>query len=372
MHTKEMRAGGCTQARMRAGPLYRAPSPLVGEGQGEGLARQREDISLYPLPRVRNVAAAVETSARLPSTGSSAPAGARLLTLSHKGRGDSVERTAHGNRSEGPAMTQAGTLDILHVSKRFAVAGRIVQALADIDLSVSPGEFITIVGASGCGKSTLLRLLVGLESDYEGDIRLDGRRITRPDLDRAIVFQEHRLLPWLTAEGNVALGLLKSDLSAEQKRRAVREHLELVGLGAFARAYPSQLSGGMAQRVAIARALVNRPRILLLDEPLGALDALTRARLQEELLRIVRHEGVTAILVTHDVDEAVYLGDRIVVMQPHPGRIAAILPVPMPYPRSRSDPAFVALRDRVLALLGVEEAAPCAQAAAAAPERIAS
>jgi len=269
-------------------------------------------------------------------------------------------------------MTQSGTLDILHVSKRFAVAGEIVQALEDIDLSVSPGEFITIVGASGCGKSTLLRLLVGLESDYEGDIRLDGQRITRPDLDRAIVFQEHRLLPWLTAEGNVALGLLKSDLSAEQKRRAVREHLELVGLGAFARAYPSQLSGGMAQRVAIARALVNRPRILLLDEPLGALDALTRARLQEELLRIVRHEGVTAILVTHDVDEAVYLGDRIVVMQPHPGRIAAILPVPLSYPRSRSDPAFVALRDRVLALLGVEEAAPYAQAGAAAPERIAS
>ncbi len=252
-------------------------------------------------------------------------------------------------------MTQSGTLDIRHVSKRFAVAGQAVQALEDIDLSVTPGEFIAIVGASGCGKSTLLRLLVGLESDYEGDIRLDDRRLDRPGLDRAIVFQEHRLLPWLTAEGNVALGLLKSDLPAEQKRRAVREHLELVGLGDFAKAYPSQLSGGMAQRVAIARALVNRPRILLLDEPLGALDALTRARLQEELLRIVRHEGITAILVTHDVDEAVYLGDRIVVMRPRPGRIAAVLPVPLPSPRSRSDPAFVALRDQVLGLLGVGE-----------------
>jgi sulfonate transport system ATP-binding protein len=269
-------------------------------------------------------------------------------------------------------MTPSGTLDILHVSKRFAVAGEAVQALEDIELSVSPGELITIVGASGCGKSTLLRLLVGLESDYEGDIRLDNRRIDRPDLDRAIVFQEHRLLPWLTAEANVGLGLLKSDLSAEQKRRAVREHLELVGLSAFARAYPSQLSGGMAQRVAIARALVNRPRILLLDEPLGALDALTRARLQEELLRIVRHEGVTAMLVTHDVDEAVYLGDRIVVMRPHPGRIAAILPVPLAFPRSRSHPAFVALRDEVLALLGVSEAASYAPAAAAARQRIAS
>jgi sulfonate transport system ATP-binding protein len=271
-------------------------------------------------------------------------------------------------------MTPSGTLDILHVSKRFDVAGKAVQALEDIDLSVAPGEFVAIVGASGCGKSTLLRLLVGLESDYEGDIRLDNLRIDRPDLDRAIVFQEHRLLPWLTAEGNVALGLLKSDLSAEQKRRAVREHLDLVGLSAFAKAYPSQLSGGMAQRVAIARALVNRPRILLLDEPLGALDALTRARLQEELLRIVRHEGITAILVTHDVDEAVYLGDRIVVMRPHPGRIAAILPVPLASPRSRSDPAFVALRDEVLALLGAREtAAPNGQrdSGAAATTRIA-
>jgi len=252
-------------------------------------------------------------------------------------------------------MTQSGTLAIRHVSKRFAVAGQAVQALEDIDLSVLPGEFIAIVGASGCGKSTLLRLLVGLESDYEGDIRLDDRRIDGPDLDRAIVFQEHRLLPWLTAEGNVALGLLKSDLPAERKRQTVREHLDLVGLAAFAKAYPAQLSGGMAQRVAIARALVNRPRILLLDEPLGALDALTRARLQEELLRIVRHEGITAILVTHDVDEAVYLGDRIVVMRPDPGRIAAILPVPLAYPRNRSDRAFVALRDEVLALLGAGE-----------------
>jgi sulfonate transport system ATP-binding protein len=254
-------------------------------------------------------------------------------------------------------MTPSGTLDIIHVSKQFAVAGEPVQALDDINLSVAPGEFITIVGTSGCGKSTLLRLLVGLESDYDGDIRLDDQRIARPDLDRAIVFQEHRLLPWLTAEANVALGLLKSDLSVAQKRRTVREHLDLVGLAGFAEAYPGQLSGGMAQRVAIARALVNRPRILLLDEPLGALDALTRRRLQGELLRIVRHEGITAILVTHDVDEAVYLGDRIVVMRPHPGRIAGIFPVPLTYPRSRSDAAFVALRDDVLAMLGVAESA---------------
>lgn len=269
-------------------------------------------------------------------------------------------------------MTQSGTLDIVHVSKRFDVAGESVHALDDINLSVVSGEFIAIVGTSGCGKSTLLRLLVGLEAEYDGDIRLDHQRLTRPGLDRAIVFQEHRLLPWLTAEANVALGLLKSDLSAQQKRQTAHEHLELVGLGGFARAYPSQLSGGMAQRVAIARALVNRPRILLLDEPLGALDALTRRRLQEELLRIVRHEGITAILVTHDVDEAVYLGDRIVVMRPHPGRIAGIVPVPLPYPRSRSHAAFVDLRDHILAMLGVGQMTASANAAPAALQRLAS
>jgi sulfonate transport system ATP-binding protein len=252
-----------------------------------------------------------------------------------------------------PRDAAAIALQIAHVSKRFQVAGKPVQALADIDLAVAPGEFVSIVGTSGCGKSTLLRLLVGLESEYEGDIRVDGQRIAGPSLDRAIVFQEPRLFPWLTAEQNVALGLLKSDLSPSEKQRTVREHLDLVSLGGFARAYPGQLSGGMAQRVAIARALVNRPRILLLDEPLGALDALTRGNLQEELLRIVRHERVTAILVTHDVEEAVYLGDRVVVMQPHPGRIVGILPVPFDYPRDRSAPAFVRLRDEVLSLLGV-------------------
>jgi ABC-type nitrate/sulfonate/bicarbonate transport system ATPase subunit len=256
-------------------------------------------------------------------------------------------------RDTADIVLQIAALEIAHVSKRFHVAGQPVQALADIDLAVAPGEFISIVGTSGCGKSTLLRLLVGLESEYEGDIRVDGQRIAGPSLDRAIVFQEPRLFPWLTAEQNVALGLLKSDLSAAEKARTVREHLDLVGLGGFARAYPGQLSGGMAQRVAIARALVNRPRILLLDEPLGALDALTRARLQEELLRIVRHQRVTAILVTHDVEEAVYLGDRVVVMHPHPGRIVGILPVPFAYPRDRSAPAFVRLRDEVLSLLGV-------------------
>jgi sulfonate transport system ATP-binding protein len=247
----------------------------------------------------------------------------------------------------------APVLEIAGVDKRFRVAGKPVQALAGIDLTVESGEFLAIVGASGCGKSTLLRLVLGLDLDFAGEIRIDGRRVDRPGLDRGIVFQEHRLLPWLTVEGNVAVALRRSRLGSAQKRETIREHLDLVGLDKFAAAYPAQLSGGMQQRVAIARALVNRPRFLLLDEPLGALDALTRLRLQDELRRIVRHEGITAILVTHDVDEAVYLGDRIVVMRPDPGRIASILPVALGEPRGRSHPAFIRLRDRVLALLGV-------------------
>ncbi|QND69215.1 ABC transporter ATP-binding protein (plasmid) [Mesorhizobium loti] len=239
------------------------------------------------------------------------------VAISERGRGQS-----HG-------------LEIIDVSKRFSVAGHQVQALSHIHLAVDEGEFVSIVGSSGCGKSTLLRLVLGLglDTDYDGDIRVDGRRVERPGLDRSIVFQEHRLLPWLNVEANVAAALRQSRLSAAERSELVRDHLHLVGLDQFAKAYPAQLSGGMAQRVAIARALVTKPRFLLLDEPLGALDALTRLRLQDELQRIVRHEGTTAVLVTHDVDEAVYLGDAV--------------------SRDRSDPNFIRLRDEVLSWLGV-------------------
>lgn len=258
----------------------------------------------------------------------------------------------HSPSPQAPA-TAVPALDIRHVSKAFVVDGKAVEVLSDISLSVEAGSFVSIVGASGCGKSTLLRLILGLDLDYAGDIRLDGRAVEGPGPERSIVFQEHRLLPWLTVEGNVGAALLHSGLDAAARRRSVAEHLELVGLEAFAKAYPAQLSGGMAQRVAIARALANRPRFLLLDEPLGALDALTRLRLQGELKRIVAHEGATAVLVTHDVDEAVFLAHRIVVLHPRPGRIAAVLEVPEEARADRSSPAFVALRDRVLELLGV-------------------
>jgi len=250
-----------------------------------------------------------------------------------------------------PSATNA--LEISRVSKRFLVAGRPSQVLSGLDLRVRDGEFVSIVGASGCGKSTLLRLILGLDADYDGDIRIDGARVAGPGLDRAIVFQDHRLLPWLNVRSNIAVALRHSALGKGEKAGRVDELIKLVGLERFAEAWPAQLSGGMAQRVAIARALANRPRFLLLDEPLGALDALTRLRLQNELLRIVRQGGTTAILVTHDVDEAIYLGDRVVVMRPDPGRIAAVIAVPGAESHDRSAPEFIRLRDRILALLGV-------------------
>lgn len=246
-------------------------------------------------------------------------------------------------------MTQPGTLKFHQVGKRYRRDDEDLVVLEDISLDIRPGEFISIVGASGCGKSTLLRLAIGLDDDYQGDILHDGRRIQGTSLSRGIVFQEHRLFPWLTVEQNVALGLENNRaLSAREKQRLVAEHIELVGLTPFADAHPAQLSGGMSQRVAIARGLVNRPRVLLLDEPFGALDALTRTNLQQELQRIWQQESITMILVTHDVEEAVFLGDRVIVMQPRPGRIKRIIDVPLPHPRERNSFAFTKIREDVL------------------------
>ena len=246
-------------------------------------------------------------------------------------------------------MSTAAVIDIQNVRKQFKVKNEILPVIEDLSLSIQPGEFLAIVGASGCGKSTLLRLLVGLDRDYQGEIKIGGSVVTGTSLDRGIVFQEHRLFPWLTLEQNVGLGLQNSTWSEGTKKQAIAEHIELVGLRGFETAFPHQLSGGMAQRAAIARGLVNQPSILLLDEPFGALDALTRSRLQQELQNIWQREKITMILVTHDVDEAVFLGDRVVVMQPRPGRIKKIFPIDVAHPRDRSDPALKTLTEEVRA-----------------------
>lgn len=243
----------------------------------------------------------------------------------------------------------AGGVSIRHVAKSFDIDGRALTVLDDVNLTIEPGQFVAIVGASGCGKSTLLRLIAGLERQDAGDILLDGRPVTGPGLERGLIFQDHRLFPWLTVEQNVLLALSNSEEPAAANRARVAELLTLVGLDGFAQAFPHQLSGGMAQRAAIARALATRPRVLLLDEPLGALDALTRLRLQSELQRIWLAERGTMIMVTHDVEEALFLGDVIVVMQP--GRIARVLHVPAPHPRHRADPALAPLKAEILSLL---------------------
>ena len=242
----------------------------------------------------------------------------------------------------------AGHVQIQQLDKYFSSKNEPLKVLEQINLDIQPGEFISIVGNSGCGKSTLLRLLVGLDGEYNGQIRIDGQAIQGTSLERGIVFQDHRLFPWLTVEKNVALALDNSKISKKEKQELIDYHLELVQLSAFKQAYPSQLSGGMSQRVAIARSLVNRPQILLLDEPFGALDALTRANLQQELQRIWASEKITTILVTHDVEEAVLLGDRVVVMQPHPGRVKRIIDVDLERPRHREDFRLAAIKNDIL------------------------
>ncbi|MFV3131563.1 ABC transporter ATP-binding protein [Niveispirillum sp. KHB5.9] len=250
-------------------------------------------------------------------------------------------------RAEGDAP--AGGLSIRHVAKGFDIDGRRLSVLDHINLTIAPGQFVAIVGASGCGKSTLLRLIAGLERQDTGEILLDGKPVDGPGLERGLIFQDHRLFPWLTVERNILLALSNGDLSDADKRARVAGLLTLVGLDGFDQAFPHQLSGGMAQRAAIARALATSPQVLLLDEPLGALDALTRLRLQSELQRIWLARRSTMVMVTHDVDEALFLGDVIVVMQP--GRIARILHVPSPHPRDRAEAGLAPLKAEILSLL---------------------
>ena len=240
-------------------------------------------------------------------------------------------------------MTAGRRLHCRNLGKRFATETGSLAVLGGINLVIEPGEFLCIVGGSGCGKSTLLRIIAGLERAFEGELVLGDTPITGPGLDRGFVFQEPRLFPWLTVEGNVGFGLEgRSD-----RKELIRSHIDLVGLNGFERSFPHQLSGGMAQRAAIARALVGSPLVLLLDEPFGALDALTRIRMQQEILRIWEAERTTMILVTHDIDEAVYLADRVVVLADRPGTIRRIVDVPLPRPRDRTSAEFTRLREIV-------------------------
>jgi ABC-type nitrate/sulfonate/bicarbonate transport system ATPase subunit len=245
----------------------------------------------------------------------------------------------------------ASSLSVREVHKTFvATDGGDVRALAGVTLSVAAGELVSLVGPSGCGKSTLLRLVAGLDTPERGELRVGNDLIAGPSADRGLVFQDPNLFPWLTVRKNVQAGLVARGVLRE-KRSEVDEFLRLVGLEKFADAYPHQLSGGMAQRAALARAMINHPRVLLLDEPLGALDAFTRMRMQDEVLRIWEARGTTMLLVTHDIDEAIYMSDRIVVMTPAPARIDRVIDVALPRPRLRNELGFLELRAEILELL---------------------
>jgi NitT/TauT family transport system ATP-binding protein/sulfonate transport system ATP-binding protein len=247
--------------------------------------------------------------------------------------------------------TVPGALVINDVRKLYADPfGREVEALSAVDLVVHPGDFVSIVGPSGCGKSTLLKLIAGLEPVTEGTITVDGEKIEGPHHLRGMVFQDPTLYPWLTVKRNIALGLDARGIDWRQDGE-VDEFVRLFGLHGFQDSYPHQLSGGMAQRVALARALANKPKVLLLDEPLGALDAFTRMQMQAEILKVWRAHATTMLFVTHDIDEAIFLSDYIVIMSPRPGKIEQVISVPLGRPRERNHPDFLALRAKILEIL---------------------
>jgi len=248
---------------------------------------------------------------------------------------------------------RGSTLTLREVSHRFDLEGHPLPVLDRISLQVGRGEFVALLGPSGCGKSTLLRLVAGLDTPTAGSLLTEGREIEAPDPSRVVVFQDPTLYPWRTVWSNVALGLEARGLLRTHRGR-IEDALRLVGLTGFANAYPHQLSGGMAQRASLARALVNDPALLLLDEPLGKLDSLTRLTLQGELLSLWRDKRFTAILVTHDVEEAVLLSSRVIVLSERPAHIKAEFAVDLPYPRHRDNPVLVALRRQILGTLGHE------------------
>lgn len=245
-------------------------------------------------------------------------------------------------------------LQVEGLCKTFASPQGPVTALRNIDFKTHRREFVCVIGPSGCGKSTLIRILAGLEEQTGGEVLLDGKAVRGPGPDRGMVFQAYTLFPWLTVKKNVMFGLERSGKDHNTAESEARTWIDLVGLAKFENSYPHQLSGGMKQRVAIARALANQPRILLMDEPFGALDAQTRSRMQGYLLDIWKNIDVTILFITHDLDEAIYLADRILVLKAHPGEVQELIEVPVPHPRSPEQmlsPEFLATKARLEALI---------------------
>ena len=241
-------------------------------------------------------------------------------------------------------------LEVCELGKTFESVNGPVAALEGVNFHVHRREFVTVIGPSGCGKSTLIRILAGLESASTGEVLLAGHPVDTPGPDRGMVFQGYTLFPWLTVKKNVTFGLRNQGLDDAEASREALEWIQLVGLEKFADVYPDELSGGMKQRVAIARALAAKPRILLMDEPFGALDAQTRSKMQSYLLEIWRHIDITILFITHDLDEAIYLADRILVLDANPGRVNEVIEVPVPRPRSPAQflqPEFLSARQRL-------------------------
>ncbi len=245
-------------------------------------------------------------------------------------------------------------LEVQNLNKEFNGNHGNTIALKNISFTTHRREFVCVIGPSGCGKSTLIRILAGLESPSSGAVLLDGKPVTGPGPDRGMVFQGYTLFPWLTVKKNVMFGLERSGRGKSASEQDALQWIELVGLSKFANSYPHELSGGMKQRVAIARALANQPRILLMDEPFGALDAQTRARMQNYLMEIWRNIDITILFITHDLDEAIYLADRILVLKAHPGEVQELIEVPIPQPRSPEQllsPEFLATKKRLEMLI---------------------
>lgn len=251
-----------------------------------------------------------------------------------------------------------GSISITSVTKRFQAGDSAVTALDDVNVTVQEKEFVTLVGASGCGKSTLLNLIAGFEMPTVGQIVVDGQSVKGPGPDRGVVFQQTALFPWLSVEDNIAFGLsLRANRGKGDRQHVVERMLQRTGLSAFRNRRPAELSGGMRQRAAIASVLAINPSILLMDEPFGALDSLTRSLMQDFLLEIWEEQRKTVVLVTHDIDEAIYLADKAVVMTAHPGRIREVIEINLPRPRRyemRSESAFIKLRDHVTAFVRTE------------------